>query len=250
MTSTMPSGTPGNSLSSPRAYEMITGSAMRKPRIQPGRGSASDDSMIDGRTIDTGMLPRGLGQRALAERLRVRVGVGPAERRRRGRGPASTMRSLTHCVRRCSVFSASSGAPAAPSSRRASVRKRLQRLGRRDCRLRRRRALGGPRRPRRASRCRGRTGSRTAAPRARRRGGCRRRNRSTPRRGAGRTPSAWSVCAMRVGPSRLTSTALSSGESNATVAAEWMTMSHDGERGASVRRRGRGRRGRRRRGSP
>ena len=32
---------------------------------------------------------------------------------------------------------------------------------------------------------------------------------------------------MRVGPSRLTSTAPSSGESNATVAAEWMTMSHD-----------------------
>ena len=30
---------------------------------------------------------------------------------------------------------------------------------------------------------------------------------------------------MRVGPSRLTSTALSSGESKATVAAEWMTMS-------------------------
>ena len=32
---------------------------------------------------------------------------------------------------------------------------------------------------------------------------------------------------MRDGPSRLTSTALSSGESNATVAAEWMTMSHE-----------------------
>ena len=35
----------------------MTGSAMRKPRIQPGNGSASADSMIDGRTIDTGTLP-------------------------------------------------------------------------------------------------------------------------------------------------------------------------------------------------
>ena len=57
ITSTVPSGTPGNSFSSPRAKEMMTGSAMRKPRIQPGRGSASADSMIDGRTIDTGTAP-------------------------------------------------------------------------------------------------------------------------------------------------------------------------------------------------
>ena len=35
---------------------------------------------------------------------------------------------------------------------------------------------------------------------------------------------------MRTGPSRLTSTASSIGESNDTVAAEWMTMSHDAER--------------------
>ena len=32
---------------------------------------------------------------------------------------------------------------------------------------------------------------------------------------------------MRVGPRRFTSTAVSSGESNDTVAAEWMTMSQD-----------------------
>src|SRR3954447_1777362 len=57
ITSTMPSGTPGNSFSRPRAYEMITGSAMRNPRIQPGLGSASADSMIDGRTIETGIGP-------------------------------------------------------------------------------------------------------------------------------------------------------------------------------------------------
>ncbi len=30
------------------------GSAMRKPRIQPGRGSASDDSMMEGRMMVMG----------------------------------------------------------------------------------------------------------------------------------------------------------------------------------------------------
>ena len=47
---------------------------------------------------------------------------------------------------------------------------------------------------------------------------------------------------MRVGPSRLISTAESSGESNDTAAAEWMTMSHDGEHGAVGLGRGRARR--------
>ena len=41
----------------------------------------------------------------------------------------------------------------------------------------------------------------------------------------GVTPAAFSVSAIRVGPSRLISTALSRGESNATAAAEWITMS-------------------------
>ena len=36
----------------------MTGSAMRKPRIQPGRGSAHADSMMDGRTMLTGTSPR------------------------------------------------------------------------------------------------------------------------------------------------------------------------------------------------
>ncbi len=57
MTSTIPSGTPGNSRSRPRAYEMMIGSAMRKPRIQPGRGSDNADSMIEGRTKVMGTLP-------------------------------------------------------------------------------------------------------------------------------------------------------------------------------------------------
>ena len=62
----------------------MTGSAMRKPRIHPGRGSASADSMIDGRTMVIGTSSRELGhQGPLAERLGVGVGVGPAE----GLGP-------------------------------------------------------------------------------------------------------------------------------------------------------------------
>ena len=40
-------------------------------------------------------------------------------------------------------------------------------------------------------------------------------------------PRSCRVAAMRVGPSRLTSTASSSGESNDTAAAEWITVSHD-----------------------
>ena len=39
---------------------------------------------------------------------------------------------------------------------------------------------------------------------------------------------------MRVGPSRLTSTAPSSGESKLTVAAEWMTMSQAAQRGPAL----------------
>ena len=104
----------------------MTGSAMRKPRIHPGRGSASADSMIEGRTIVTGRSPRCCEERALAERLRVRVRVGPAQRCRPGSarldhaGPAPTR------ARSCSVLAASAGVPAAPSSWRASLRKRAR----------------------------------------------------------------------------------------------------------------------------
>ena len=56
------------------------GSAMRKPRIHPGRGSASADSMIDGRTMVMGTRGCAAHQGALAQRLGEGVGVGPAER--------------------------------------------------------------------------------------------------------------------------------------------------------------------------
>ena len=60
------------------------GSAIRKPRIQPGRGSASDDSMIEGRTMVMGtVVPELADQGPLAQGLGVRVGVGPPE----GLGP-------------------------------------------------------------------------------------------------------------------------------------------------------------------
>ena len=36
---------------------MMTGSAIRKPRIQPGRGCESADSTIEGRTKVTGSSP-------------------------------------------------------------------------------------------------------------------------------------------------------------------------------------------------
>ena len=42
---------------------MMIGSAMRKPRIHPGRGSAQADSMIEGRTMETGRSPPEIGNR-------------------------------------------------------------------------------------------------------------------------------------------------------------------------------------------
>ena len=59
----------------------MIGSAMRKPRIQPGRGSARADSMIDGRTMVIGTVsPNWDDQGPFAQGLGVRVGVRPAER--------------------------------------------------------------------------------------------------------------------------------------------------------------------------
>ena len=51
----------------------MTGSAMRKPRIQPGLGSASDDSMIDGlpQPVDQAGSERGATARFIAVRILV-----------------------------------------------------------------------------------------------------------------------------------------------------------------------------------
>ena len=125
MTSTVPSGTPGNWLSNPLAYDRITGSAIRNPRIQPGTGSAHADSMIDGRTIETGTSPL-LSVTACSPSALVNAyASGQPTLAARAR-PASTSWSLTQRSRSCSVLAASAGAPAAPSSARASLRNRAR----------------------------------------------------------------------------------------------------------------------------
>jgi hypothetical protein len=102
---------------------MITGSAIRKPRIHPGFGSAHADSMIDGRTIDTGTLPF-VSTSACSPSAFVYAYASGHPRLAARERPACTSSDLTHRLRNCSVFEASAGAPAAPSSRRASLRKR------------------------------------------------------------------------------------------------------------------------------
>ena len=49
----------------------MIGSAMRKPRIQPGRGSASDDSMMEGRTMVMGTASPNWATRARSPRALV-----------------------------------------------------------------------------------------------------------------------------------------------------------------------------------
>ena len=113
----------------------MIGSAIRKPRIHPGRGSARADSMIEGRTMVMGTI--GLvgamlaDQGPFAQGLGEGVGVGPAEGLGRAL-PASTSWRLTQSSRSCSARSASRWRPAAPSSSRACLVKRPSRSGWRD----------------------------------------------------------------------------------------------------------------------
>ena len=58
MTSTVPSGTPGNSREEAATVRQDHRLGHAKPRIHPGRGSAHADSMIDGLTMLTGTAPR------------------------------------------------------------------------------------------------------------------------------------------------------------------------------------------------
>ena len=89
----------------------MIGSAMRKPRIQPGRGSASADSMIDGPDDRDRDVAPGLVEGPFAERLGERVRVRPADRR--GPGPAGLGHAVvTHST--CGAarsWPASSGVP-------------------------------------------------------------------------------------------------------------------------------------------
>ena len=73
---------------------MITGSAMRKPRIQPGTGSDQADSMMAGPHDRHRDVAPVLAERLLAEGLGHGVGVGPAERG--GAGPAGVDELVLH----------------------------------------------------------------------------------------------------------------------------------------------------------
>ena len=95
-----PSGTPGNSVSRPQAWEMITGSA-NAARDPAGLGSARADSMIEGRTMLTGTSPRD-SSRAAPPRLGEGGASGPAERAGPRCRPLAS-RVATQRVRWCSA---------------------------------------------------------------------------------------------------------------------------------------------------
>ncbi len=57
MMSRIESGRPEKSRRMLRPNARMSGSAIRNPSSQPGKGSARALSMIDGRTIDSGMSP-------------------------------------------------------------------------------------------------------------------------------------------------------------------------------------------------
>jgi hypothetical protein len=112
---------------------MMTGSAMRNPRIHPGTGSSIADSMIDGRTIVSGT-PVVATVSSVARSPNAFVyayASGQPSDCARAR-PASTIRSFTQSSRIFSVFSASKGEPAAPSSWRALAWNSFRRFGSRD----------------------------------------------------------------------------------------------------------------------
>ncbi len=212
------------------------GSAIRNPRIQPGFGSANADSMIEGRTMVIGEPVAVLtDQRLLAERLGVRVGVGPPERL------GSGLAGFDH-----SDAAPSPRAGARPARPVGGCRPRRSRHGRLAGRRPGARAGGTRRRGHRVDDGPPPTSARQSTSTW---------NRSRPTSllasfalmgaghiggrdrdqvlGAGTAlgwPPARVACTMaaatRDGPSRLTSTAASSGASKLTVAAECTTTSH------------------------
>ncbi len=149
----------------------------------PARPRLGERRLDDRRPDDRdGHVAALLGEGPLAERLRVGVGVGPAEAG--GAGPPGVDHALGDPV----------GAAATRSSRPGAGRRRRRARAGPPCgserawpvcgsRRRRRRGSGGRRRPRGASRRRGRTVGRRGASRGPSRAGCRRRSRSTRRRG-------------------------------------------------------------------
>ena len=218
-----PSARPGSAGSCPARRRGARGRPPSAPRSSQGTACASADSMIVGRTIVRPGRPCGL-QHPLGERLREPVGVGPAERARALAARATPAR------RRPSRAVAARRARRPPGRRRGrspGARRRRSGAGARAgaSRTRARRASGGRPPARRRGRC--------PAPRAEARGplehepgaaagGVGRghvhevrraaRSCSTPPRGH-RVPSTFS------------SSIWSSGSSNDTDAAQWITTS-------------------------
>jgi len=195
------------------------GSAMRKPRIQPGRGSARDDSMMEGRTMV--MAPT----RRIGSPERARPGPSCTDRRRPSEDcarawPAVTICFFTQSSRRRSARSARRWSPAPPSSPRAALANWSSRWGWRDS------ASVSPR-CRRAATTSVRQSTSTvnrlpssssSRPRLMGAGHVRRGHRyemAGPVRpsSAANCPAATMAAATRDGPSRFTSTAVSRGES-------------------------------------
>ena len=100
----------------------MTGSAIRKPRIQPGYGSECADSMMAGRTTLMGTSPA-LSATAISPSALVKAYASGKPREVARATPASAILSSTHRQRSCSVLAARLGMPAAPNSPCASLRK-------------------------------------------------------------------------------------------------------------------------------
>ena len=166
------------------------------PGLGPGR---LDDRRPHDRHRDVAPL---LEQRPLAEGLGVGVGVGPAERA--GPGPAGLDHALLD-PRLAALLGLGRQRRGAGGAELARGPPSGSGPATRACGSgpRRPAGRGGRRRPRPASRRRRRTGSRAPAPRGPRPGGCRRRSRSTRRRGGASTPRSWSVADDAAGPEQV-----------------------------------------------
>ena len=97
----------------PRPYARMIGSAILKPSIHPGKGCVSADSMMLGRTIDSGRFSAAQSSstaRSPSAFVNVYTSGHPSERARCR--PYSMRRLVTQSLRRCSASSATVRGPA------------------------------------------------------------------------------------------------------------------------------------------
>ena len=109
----------------------MTGSAIRKPSIQPGYGRARALSMIEGRTMASGLSPAASSS-AISVRALVKVYTSGQPRLRARERPYSTSRSRSQERRCCSLRLATDWGPARPISERALASNRASCSGRRE----------------------------------------------------------------------------------------------------------------------